>query len=108
MTDINESGDRRKAALLSIEALNTLLKSQGWDMLRSIVEEQVKQLHNQILLHPLGGDNGVYEQEYNKGHAMGLQVVLKLPGVLLDQYDAVLKSLAPDEDEDIDGERTDD
>lgn len=91
---------RAKEALVDKEALETLLKSHGWHILMKVLGDQMKMLENQILLTPLSSNEGVYMQEFNKGHRMGLTVFAQLPQQLVSQLEAVVEAISPNEDDD--------
>jgi len=60
-------------------ALEGLVKSPGWGLLRKVAEEQVRLRERHILLKPLTGLDGVPAQEFEKGEVAGLRLLLTLP-----------------------------
>lgn len=93
-------------AVQTKEALLDLTRTRGWDTLSAILKEQIRILHGKVLRAPLASENGVFEQEFNKGHAHGLELALSMPQVMISALDDVIsrvRQLEPDEDHDAPG-----
>jgi len=82
----------REEASVRKEALQSLLSSQGWDILREILESQIKLLIDEVTLQPLSDSNGVYAQEFSKGHLTGLRTFLALPGKIVGEADEMIEA----------------
>lgn len=103
MSEDEESGDRREqhqAAVVQKEAISVLLRSQGWDILRAVAKSQIEMLQQQTMLVPLKKLDDALEQEFNKGHAMGIAAFLKIPETIVEQAEAVIASLGGENEED--------
>lgn len=93
--------EQKKEARVKKEAIEALLRSQGWDILRTIAESQVSLLTNQVMLTPVGDVGAGYKQEFDKGHVAGIRTFMAIPAQLLDEAQSILDSLAAiDEDDD--------
>jgi len=80
-------------------ALEALVKSTGWGLLVNIAKEQVRFREQKVLLTPLTSSSGVYAQEFEKGEAAGLRLLLKLPHSLLDSIQQELNEKEPQDDD---------
>lgn len=87
------SEDRYETDRVRKAALESLLTSQGWDILSTICQAQIQMLTNQIVLTPLTQHDQVLAQEFNKGHLTGLRTFLALPKQLVDELAEQLKEI---------------
>lgn len=85
-------------AALTRDAMQALLKSQGWDILRTIFESQVETILSKIISTPIGPTTQ-FEQEYEKGLAAAYKTILKMPETLIEQS----KLSTPDDEEESNG-----
>lgn len=92
--------EQRKAAAVQREAISLLLRSEGWDILCAVAKKQVDWIQQQVMLVPLKSIDAVGEQEFNKGHAMGIAAFIKLPAHMLDEAEATLARLGGEREED--------
>lgn len=92
--------EQHQAAVVQKEAISVLLRSQGWDILRAVAKGQVELLQQQTMLVPLKKLDDALEQEFNKGHAMGIAAFLKIPENMLEEAEAVIARLGGESEED--------
>lgn len=85
-------------AALTRDAMQALLKSQGWDILRTIFESQVETIVTKLLSTPASPES-IYSLEYEKGMAAAYKVILKMPKTLIEQAELS----TPDDKEDANG-----
>lgn len=86
-------------------ALEALLQSSGWSILREVIASQVHNRIQQLVLTPLETLDQSLAQEYAKGETASLQLVLEMPKTLFEQaseevLEANEKELANDDDSD--------
>lgn len=79
--------------------MSILLRGQGWDILMRVLENQIGHLTNQVLLTPLTSMDGALEQEFNKGHLMGLRAFAKVPQQIIEDAEAIIATITPDEED---------
>ncbi|MBK8123871.1 MAG: hypothetical protein IPK54_10040 [Dokdonella sp.] len=102
MSGSEETEDRKEqyqAAVVQKEAISALLRSQGWDILRAVAKGQIELLQQQVMLVPLKDLDHALEQEFNKGHAMGVAAFLKIPESMLEEAEAIIASLSGSEED---------
>ena len=63
-------------------ALKDLLESRGWELLTQIAHNQIASRRS-FFRRPLEDGGKVYEQEFVKGEAVGIETFLSLPKDLL-------------------------
>lgn len=78
------------------EAIRDLTKSEGWQILMRIADEQVKRRINQVMLTPLSEEWLSGHQEFTKGEAAGIRLFMKLP---VDMLESEIESEKGAEDE---------
>ena len=81
-------------------ALEALLKSTGWGLLANLAVEQAKFRERRVLLAPLESVDKLATQEFEKGEAAGLRLMLRLPHSLLDSLRAEIEKEEPQENDD--------
>lgn len=91
--------DQYQAAVVQKEAISVLLRSQGWDILRAVAKSQIELLQQQVMLVPLKNLDGALEQEFNKGHMMGVAAFLKIPENIIEEAEAIIASLGGESEE---------
>lgn len=82
--------------------LKALLESEGWRILRGVLEEQVHNRTESIILVPLEGADAVYGQEYAKGEIAGLRLALATPATLFDEVAKLAQEQQQENDDDDD------
>lgn len=82
----------QKEAIERKEALEALLRSQGWDILLGILREQVQTRTNLVMLSKVDS-NGLYAQEFTKGEVAALRMVINLPRALVDNFNSELRDV---------------
>lgn len=79
-----------KEALERKTALEALLSSPGWDILKEIVREQVRYRTNLVMLTKVTPESAL-EQEFTKGEVAALRMIIALPRVMVDNFNSDLK-----------------
>ena len=64
--------------------LSTFLDSPVWKMLDALYAEQVHLRQQNVLLTPLRSADSIYEQEFQKGEATGIELARNLPTNVLE------------------------
>jgi hypothetical protein len=100
--------EQQTEALLQKEHLQALLLSPGWHILQAVFKTQIEARTNRVMLQPLGDDTGyttVYQQEFYKGEAAGIRLVLELPKIMLESAEAIVDQTEKVENDDRLGKR---
>jgi hypothetical protein len=107
--DIEEGEDPEvQKARKQAAALKALTQSEGWSILKTILEGQVRAITDKIMLAPRGSQRDEYVYEFDKGQAAGMRIAIQLPYQEYDMNKAVARSLEQDgrradsDDSDID------
>lgn len=80
--------------------LKALLESTGWSILVATMQDQVKARIEALVLSPLKTSDEVYQQEFSKGEISALQLVLRLPELLMDEVAFAEATAGEQENED--------
>lgn len=64
-----------------------LQRHPGWIELQKVLQDQANMRHNNIILNPLAGADGVYLQEFQKGECAGLKLAFHLPMQLVESLE---------------------
>lgn len=99
MTDEHDDhGGRLSEAVKQRNAFAALIRTEGWAMLKNILNSQVELRRNDFELTPLDSMDKVLGQEFKKGEIASLRLVLELPQNVLEDAEAVIAE-APKLDE---------
>ncbi len=88
------------------DLLTSLVNHAGWKYLERVAKAQIEIRKNKIFLEPLSSLNDAVGQEFLKGEATGMNTLLKLPYVLIDEAETVATSLIKARDDHADDEET--
>lgn len=89
MQDEDEMPADERKARDAVRAFRELLASEGWRILKEVVEQQIKSRTDHIILTPRGDMKSEWDQEYKKGEVAGMKLVLEFPKVEQEQLEAV-------------------
>lgn len=76
-----------------------LSKSPGWALLLEIGQGQYNVRQNQVFRTPCASMDQVLPQEYIKGEAAGIELLMKLPQIMIDNLTAEIENLSQKESE---------
>lgn len=80
-------------------ALQDLLRSEGWAALKEVLQEQLERRRNEVELKPLSSLDAALAQEYMKGEIHQLRLLVVLPDSLIDEDKSVIDAFANKEEE---------
>lgn len=103
MDETDKHLEQLAEAVKTKEALQALLRSEGWDILRAILKDRHASLLNEVMYNCLDDTRSVYRQEYMKGQAYMIQFLLNMPGTLKEEAEAVVDTL-PQAEDDVDAD----
>jgi len=96
-----EGKEQRVEAVKTKEAIDRLIASEGWHILREVLKARVEILRGLVMNSFLTDPGEVYKQEFIKGQAYELSQLLKTPGHILLDAEGIISLVPPDEkDED--------
>jgi hypothetical protein len=83
-----------KEAQEQIPQLQSLLRHPGWDIVRKVAEGQINARQREVMGGPVESGRSVNRQEWLKGEASGMRLLLGLPNLLIEQADDTLQEIA--------------
>lgn len=92
----DEIRQERATAVKTKGAIQQLKASEGWSMLRRVMDSQVQQLVNNLVVQASTPET-IYQSEYDKGKIAAYRILASLPDLLLDQAEITLQSTPDDE-----------
>ncbi len=82
--------ERLREAVRQKNAFTGLLRTEGWEMLTTILQEQVEMRRNSFELTPLESMDQIPAQEFKKGEIAGLRMAAQLPQDILDDAQSII------------------
>lgn len=82
----------------TLRSFRKLVASPEWGELVKIMENQ-QRVREFLLRQPLAGMDKVFEQEFQKGEASGIGLVLAMPQQVIDTAEAELQARGVDQNE---------
>ncbi len=92
-----------REAIRQRNAFRDLLRSEGWDMLMKIFQEQLETRRNRIELNPLVSMDEAFAQQFERGEIANLRLTMQLPQSILDDAQSVIDTTKETEGHDEDG-----
>ncbi len=78
----------------TLAAYRNLVKSQGWALHEAWIKEQYENRVETLVLTPAKGMDGALESEYTKGECAMLMLLLKQPGLIIEDAQDFLDAFA--------------
>lgn len=91
--DYEEDDPEIQKARKQAAALKALTQTEGWNILKAMLEGQIRAITDQIMLAPRGSQQQEYKYEFDKGQAAGLRIAIQLPYQEYDLQHAVAGAL---------------
>jgi len=82
-----------------LDALRSLVSSQGWGLLREVIRQQEETRSDKILFQPLESHDAVLGQEFTKGEAAAFRLVAQLPEAMISMYEQEVKHAGQDDED---------
>ena len=95
--------ERLHEAIRQRNAFRDLLRSEGWDMLMKIFQEQLETRRNQVELTPLASADEAFAQQFERGEIANLRLTMQLPQSILDDAQSIIDTTKETEGHDDDG-----
>ncbi len=92
-----------REAVKQKNAFAALLRTEGWDMLATIMRQQLELRRNSFELTPLESLDQVPAQEFKKGEVANLRMIMELPQHILDDAQSIIDTTKETEGHDEDG-----
>ena len=92
-----------REAVKQKNAFAALLRSEGWDMLMKIFQEQLETRRNRVELTPLASVDEAFAQQFERGEIANLRLVMQLPQSILDDAQSIIDTTKETEGHDDDG-----
>ena len=97
--------ERFSLAIKQKNALEALIRSEGWEIISTIIADQIELRRNAFELTPLENFLEAGKQEYSKGEIAAFRLTLKMPSDIIEDAVEIIDQLTPDEEKE-DGEET--
>ncbi len=99
----NDDEESLREAVRQRNAFRDLLRSEGWDMLVKIFQEQLETRRNRIELNPLASMDEAFAQQFERGEIANLRLTIQLPQSILDDAQSIIDTTKETEGHDEDG-----
>ena len=76
--------------------LESLLRHPGWDIVRKVAEGQINARQREVMGGPAESGRSVNRQEWLKGEASGMRLLLGLPNLLVEQAEDTIQENVDD------------
>jgi hypothetical protein len=93
VSDVHELEERLSEAASDLSVWASLCEHPGWQRLVAVAEGQVNERAKRILHSPLKNQDGIFEQEFTKGEASGIELFRRIPDVQREQAQELVQQL---------------